>query len=121
MKQNNRKIGTEYEELAASYLEKKGYFILERNYRNGKNSEIDIISRDKETIVFVEVKYRKTSNSGYPLESVNLSKQKRISEAARRYIYSNNLSLEQSYRFDVIGILGENIEHIENAFCYIGR
>lgn len=91
------------------------------NYKVGRNTEIDIIAKDNNTVVFVEVKYRSGEGCGHPLESVGVNKQKKICEAARRYIFSHHLSLDMPYRFDVIGILGDKLEHIENAFLFIGR
>ncbi len=117
---NNRSVGAYYEDMAARYLQDKGYIILDRNYRYKKSYEIDIVARDKETIVFIEVKYRTGETKGHPLESVNFSKQRRICRAADIYINHHRLSMEQSYRFDVIGITRDCIDHIENAFEYMG-
>lgn len=119
--QSTRDIGKKYEELAVSYLLDKGYRILDRNFRIGRNSEIDIVAKDNNTIVFVEVKYRSGTSSGHPFESVNVSKQRKICNAARGYIYCNGLSPDIPYRFDVIGICREKVEHVENAFMYMGR
>ena len=74
---NRRKIGQEQEELAAKYLEEKGYEILERNYRI-RTGEIDLIARDARYLVFIEVKYRKNLQMGDPLEAVDVRKQQRI-------------------------------------------
>lgn len=115
---NTREIGSLYEERAAEYLKEKGYEILHKNYRI-RQSEIDIIARAEAAIVFVEVKYRENSNAGNPFESVDIRKQKRISRAAKAYIYQNGLSEDNSYRFDVIGILGDEIVHIEDVFWYV--
>ncbi|MBO5387921.1 MAG: YraN family protein [Lachnospiraceae bacterium] len=119
LKFNKRKTGTDYEELAVNYLEKKKYFIIERNFQV-RQAEIDIIARDDNTIVFIEVKYRTTRGSGHPLEAVTIQKQKRICHAALFYMNRNKISPENtSIRFDVIGILGDEITHIENAFDFI--
>jgi len=116
---NNRNTGRTYEELAVEFLESKGYFIIEKNFQI-RQAEIDIIARDKEYIVFVEVKYRSTAGSGHPLEAVSISKQKKICKAALFYMNLNKISPDNtSIRFDVIGILGDEITHIENAFDYI--
>lgn len=116
---NKRKTGKEYEDLAVNYLKSKGFFIIEKNYQV-RQAEIDIIARDKETIVFVEVKYRSSSTSGHPLEAVNANKQKRICKAALFYMNHNKVSPDNtSIRFDVIGILGNEITHVENAFDFI--
>lgn len=112
---NRRLIGSEKEEMAASYLISNGYSILSRNFRS-KNSEIDIIARDGDAIVFVEVKYRSNINYGFPEEAVNKKKQHLIKNAALFYMYKNNLSIDCPYRFDVIVIWGEELKHIKNAF-----
>lgn len=113
---NQRQAGSAYESLAADYLKGKGYQILEKNYFC-KIGEVDIIARLENTIVFVEVKYRKSRGHGNPLEAVNQAKMRKICRVADFYIMSHKLS-EVSARFDVIGILGEEISHIENAFEY---
>lgn len=113
---DNRKIGREKEDLAAEYLEKKGYFIIEKNY-SVRQAELDIVARQNDTLVFAEVKYRKNDKTGHPLEAVNYNKQKKISKAALFYMQQNKISIyNTSIRFDVIGILDDNITHIENAF-----
>ncbi|MGN0435471.1 MAG: YraN family protein [Wujia sp.] len=116
---NKREIGTKYENTVAEYLKNKGYIILDKNFRNGRYSEIDIIADDRGTIVFVEVKYRSSDITGHPLESVDVNKQRRISRAALRYIYDKGLDENHSYRFDVIGVLDKDIKHIKNAFEFI--
>lgn len=116
---SNREIGTKYEDMAAQYLQSKGYFIIERNYHI-KQAELDIIARSGSTIVFVEVKYRGSSDMGHPLEAVDALKQKRICRAALHYMSRNKISADNTpIRFDVIGILGQEITHVENAFDFI--
>lgn len=112
---NNRAIGNEYESLAAAYLEKEGYCILERNYRN-KMGEIDIIGKDGSVLTFVEVKYRHDIKKGDPAEAVHGKKQEKIRNVARGYLYFHRLGEEISCRFDVVAILGEEIRLIRNAF-----
>lgn len=117
---NKRKIGNSYEEIAIKYLHNNGYKIIDKNFRV-KQGEIDIIAYDEETIVFIEVKYRSGSSSGHPLEAVTYSKQKRICKAALFYLNKFKISpFNSKIRFDVIGILGEEIIHIKNAFDYVG-
>ena len=70
MKQNNRAVGTAYEQIAGRFLEKKGFQILEYNYRC-RAGEIDLIARDREYLVFCEVKYRRTKSAGSELEAVD--------------------------------------------------
>lgn len=86
---NRRKIGQKHEELAAKYLEEKGYEILERNYRI-RTGEIDLIARDDRYLVFVEVKYRKNLQMGDPLEAVDSRKQQQIYRTARYYLHRRN-------------------------------
>lgn len=116
--QNNRKIGSKYEQIAGKYLEKLGYEILCYNY-NCPLGEIDIIALEEDTLVFIEVKYRRNLSTGNPLEAVNIKKQKVISKCANYYITGQH-RYNCSCRFDVIGIVGEQITHILNAFDYKG-
>ncbi|MBP3703091.1 MAG: YraN family protein [Lachnospiraceae bacterium] len=118
MKENNtRKIGKEKEDLAVSYLEKKGYQILERNFFM-RGGEIDIIASGESTIIFVEVKYRNTVKHGTPEEAVTYQKQLRIAKTALYYIKKRNIPLESSFRFDVIVISGTSVSWIMNAFDF---
>ncbi len=115
--QNNRTVGTNYERIAAQYLERKGYRILVYNYRC-RMGEIDLIAKKEGTLVFVEVKYRRTNNRGTPLEAITKKKQRVISQCANHYLlYSKQTNV--CCRFDAIGILDNAIEHIENAFEYM--
>lgn len=113
--ENRRKTGTEYESLAASYLEGLGYHILERNFHD-RHGEIDLIAREENQLVFVEVKYRRNLAKGDPAEAVNYPKQQRIRRAARYYLYHHGLTEETPCRFDVVAILGREIRLIKDAF-----
>ena len=115
---NKRAIGTEYEKTAGAYLETLGYKILEYNFRD-RRGEIDIVARDGRCFVFVEVKYRKDGCSGFPLEAVDLRKQRTICRTARYYLLKHRLNMDTPCRFDVVSIEGEKIEVIKNAFFYI--
>mgnify|MGYP004676593163 CR=1 FL=1 len=115
---NNRETGTHYEERAAAYLEQMGYEILLRNYRC-KSGEIDLIARDGEYLVFVEVKYRKDNSSGYSLAAVNPAKQKTICKVARYFLTVEYHNVDIPCRFDVAGIDGDEIHWVKNAFEYI--
>lgn len=112
---NKRIIGAQYEQTACDYLKTKGYRIAERNYRC-KAGEIDIIAWDGKILVFIEVKYRKNLKMGSPLEAVDKRKQTTIRRVAAYYLYEKRLSFEMPVRFDVVGILGEKIELIKDAF-----
>ena len=82
---NTRSTGSCYERKAADYLKQQGLFILRYNYRC-RFGEIDLIARDGEYLVFVEVKYRKDNSSGYSLAAVNPAKQKTICKVARYFL-----------------------------------
>ena len=105
------------EELAVEYLTGKGYKILERNWHN-IHKEIDIIAKDGEELVIVEVKARQTDEYGEPDIAVTKKKQRMLVAAANAYILKNGLDTET--RFDIVSIVikdGEPvIEHIEDAF-----
>lgn len=117
IKYNNRKTGKQYEEKAAEFLIKNGVKILDRNFAL-KGGEIDIIGRDENSIIFVEVKYRKNATHGQPFESVNIKKQKSICRIATMYIKIKKLPNNGSFRFDVISILDNEIKWYKNAFNY---
>lgn len=108
------------EAFAAAHLKKRGYDILFQNYR-ALRGEIDIVAKDGERIVFVEVKTRRSLKFGLPQESVTVRKQQQISKIALAYLQAQNL-LDAPCRFDVIAIRLSpqlkllHLEHIENAF-----
>lgn len=116
---NKREIGYRYEQKAVDLLEQNGYQILETNYRN-RYGEIDVIACQDGMLVFVEVKYRSSSQFGDPLDAVGWRKQLRICRSALYYCTQYGKGTEVPCRFDVIAIYGnEEIQHIENAFEYI--
>ncbi len=95
-------VGKEGEDEAARYLEKQGYEIIQRNFEC-RQGEIDIIAKDKNEYVFIEVKTRQNFHYGMPCEAVNEQKQKHIWKATKYYLYSHKL--EDSFiRFDVIEV-----------------
>ena len=112
---SKRSVGSEYEALAARFLEKEGYTILEKNFccRQG---EIDLIAREGESLCFVEVKYRTSRHSGDALEAVTPLKQARIIRTARVYLMARGLGEEIKCRFDVVGIMPGNIRLVRDAF-----
>jgi len=115
-KKLNIETGKKGENLAAEYLEKKGYLIIHRNIKANK-AELDIVAKYQKTLVFVEVKTRKNDFFGYPEESVNIKKENNIARAAA-YI-REELEHEAEIRFDIISITLEPqvvIHHIEDAF-----
>ena len=107
-------IGRLAEDKVADLLKKKGYRIIERNFRT-KAGEIDIIAEDGETIVFVEVRFRKNRSFGTPEETVDPKKIKKIILTANRYISMKNIT-NKDIRFDVIAVDTEGIRHIISAF-----
>jgi len=107
----NGEIG---EVLAVEFLKKKKYKVLQQNYTT-KLGEIDIICLVKNVVVFVEVKARETFAFGRPSEAVNQQKQRKIRRVAEEYLIRNKLT-QIPVRFDVIEVVGETINHIENAF-----
>lgn len=113
-----RAEGYRQEQRAAEYLQEKGYRIIERNFYS-RYGEIDIIARDREYLVFVEVKYRKSEKGGHPLEAVDRTKQKRICKTASWFLQRYGYTEETPCRFDVMGITEESVIHIEDAFFYI--
>lgn len=116
-KQNDREIGRFFEEKACEYLKEKGLRIVERNFcvRQG---EIDIVARDENTLVFVEVKYRKNRSAGLPQEAVTYAKQKQISKVALFYLSFHKLPLSTPCRFDVVAVCKDEICWIPNAFYF---
>lgn len=112
---NKREMGGRYEALAAEYLEKAGYEILEKNYHD-RYGEIDLIARDGGYLVFIEVKYRSDRRKGDPAEAVTARKQQHIRHTARYYLYTHRLGEDTACRFDVVSILGGEIHLIKDAF-----
>ena len=110
------------EDLAVCYLKSHGYTIVERNYRM-RIGEIDIIARDGECLVFVEVKTRRSSRFGSPFEAVDFRKQQQISRVALAFMTQHRCA-DVPVRFDVVGVHLEKqppgIELIKNAFEYSG-
>lgn len=111
--------GRRGEDLAAQYLARLGYRIIEQNYR-APCGEVDIIAKDQGTLVFVEVKTRTGVGFGTPAEAVTHRKRQQISKAALVYLSQQRL-LTEAARFDVVSVLlrtGEDaqVELIKNAF-----
>lgn len=113
-------IGKRGEEQAVQFLRRRGYKILERNYRLKEFGEIDIIAREKDTICFMEVKTRTTASFGEPYEAVNKNKQFKLSMLALAYLKAKNL-MQKSARLDIISISNEGIQLFENAFSLSER
>lgn len=116
-------LGSTGESLASEYLTSRGFKIVLRNYRC-KFGEIDIIAKDADTLVFIEVKTRSSSRFGSPASAVTLKKQQQISKVASHYLQKENL-FDSAIRFDVVSVIqphsgSTTIELIANAFEYAG-
>ncbi|MDK2910215.1 MAG: putative endonuclease [Bacteroidales bacterium] len=113
----HNELGKTGEELAAAFLKEKGYRILTTNWRFGKD-EIDLIARDGEELVIVEVKTRKSNYFGEPEAFVSKQKQKALIRCANQYIRQH--AFDGDTRFDIVAILitpqGNEIHHIQRAF-----
>lgn len=114
-------LGQTGEELAEAYLREQGYQIVARNFRT-RQGEIDRIARDERTLVFVEVKTRRTLAFGVPAESVTWQKQQKLRQTALAFLQQYG-SMGDMIRFDVISIHmhGPNhelidVEHVKSAF-----
>lgn len=118
MEKYNKIVGNYGEELATNFLEKNKYKIIEKNY-SCKLGELDIIAKDKDILVFIEVKSRTNKSYGEPGEAITYYKKKNIIKTAQYYIMKNKLQNEFC-RFDVVEILlsddDNNIRLIKNAF-----
>lgn len=118
-------LGNAGEREAARYLRRQGFQIIARRYRTPLG-EIDLIARDGECIVFIEVKTRRSSEAGQPFESVDRRKQQQLTRLALAYLKQRGW-LEQPARFDVISIVWPEstnvpeITHYRNAFEPTGR
>ena len=114
---NKREEGFHYEKIAGVYLEEQGYQIIEYNFYC-RQGEIDIIAMDGDTLVFVEVKYRRDERKGHPLDAISDTKRRRICQSALYYMKRQRI-WNRPIRFDVVRILGQKIMLIKNAFEYI--
>lgn len=118
MQTHKQILGQEGERIAESYLRKKGYRVVERNYRCPVG-ELDLILLDRRVVVFVEVKTRTDDRFGAPLESVGPRKQQKMIKTALFFLSRHRL-YNRDARFDVVGISYQGgepmVEHVENAF-----
>ncbi len=114
---NKSAKGQEIEQLACGYLQSQGLVLIEKNYRC-RRGEIDLVMKQNDTLVFVEVRYRKNQDFGGAKESVTPSKQAKLRATALHYMQLRQINTNA--RFDVIAVTGtgtlENIEWIQNAF-----
>jgi putative endonuclease len=114
-------LGRYGEQLAARHLRRNGFKILYRNYRGPRGGEVDIVCRDKscDTLVFVEVKTRRTLEYGSPADAVNLEKQKLIARGAMAWLRLLGMP-DILFRFDIVEVIvsssGNSCNLIRNAF-----
>ncbi|HZK23929.1 MAG TPA: YraN family protein [Oscillospiraceae bacterium] len=109
-------LGRRGEELAAAYLTKHGYQVLVQNWRC-ERGELDLVARDGQLLVFIEVKTRRSQRHGTPAEAVDARKQEKIRHLALQYIHLTG-NTAPAYRFDVVTVDGvsEQVTLIKNAF-----
>ena len=120
-----KSLGQRGERAAAKYLRRKGYKIVAHGNRL-RPGELDLVAVDNRTVVFVEVKTRRSDQYGNPAEAVDLQKQRRLTRLAVTYLKRHGL-LEYPARFDVVAVTWPEdrrrpvIEHFENAFEAVGK
>ncbi|RUA00952.1 MAG: YraN family protein [Deltaproteobacteria bacterium] len=118
MTARSRQFGKKNEELAISFLKRLGYRVIEQNFRT-RMGEVDIIARDGDTLVFVEVKARRSARYGHPKFAVTPAKQRHLSIAALSYLKKTGNGGTRA-RFDVITVKYAGgmptVEHFKNAF-----
>lgn len=108
--------GAEAESRALAWLKTRGLKFVARNVRY-RCGEIDLVMREGDTLVFVEVRYRNRSDYGGAIESVNAAKRTRIERAVRLYVAATPGAGKRPLRIDVVAMgPGESIEWIRNAF-----
>ena len=112
-----KSYGDDGENLAVLYLEKEGYRILNKNFRC-RQGEIDIIAMEENYLCFIEVKRRKGTASGHPLEAISPNKIRHICKAALYYLQFSHLPESTAVRFDVISIVGEEVSLLRDAFSF---
>lgn len=114
MKFNNKNVGDFGEKMACEFLKKKGYKLIAKNYKN-KIGEIDLIMKDGDYLVFVEVKTRATNQFGLPREAVDYNKLNKIKKVATAYMLAQGC-YPCACRFDVVEVLENEVTHLINAF-----
>jgi putative endonuclease len=118
-------LGQQGEQAAARFLRRKGFRIISIADRTALG-EIDIVAADGRTVVFVEVKTRRSDDAGLPVEAVDAHKQQRLTRLALGYLKRHGL-MEHQGRFDVVSVIWPagakqpTIEHFENAFPAVGQ
>ncbi len=114
---NSRMIGEQLENIAYNYLQKRGLTLVARNFQC-KLGEIDLIMQDQNTLVFVEVRYRKSERYGTAIETVDRRKQRKLLRTALLYLKIHHLSDSTPCRFDILGISPKDYA---NTLCFDWR
>ena len=110
-----RSIGNAFETRALEHLQRHGLRLLHRHYHS-RLGEIDLILQDKKTVVFVEVRSRRATRYGHPLETIHYHKQQRIIKTAQLYLLSHYGIPLPLCRFDVVTFVKDELQWIKNAF-----
>lgn len=116
-----QELGHKGEDIALKFLEEKGYKLVARNYNCPRWGELDLVMRDGKYLVFVEVRTKRNTVHGTPIESIDYSKRRQIEKMATTFFTKEKIPPETFCRFDVVGIVLPNngepvIEHIQDAF-----
>jgi putative endonuclease len=118
-RQSPRVHGQQVEQAACRYLQQQGLLWLESNF-NSRGGELDLVMTDNDTLVFVEVRFRKSDRFGSPIESITASKQQKLLRTAQLYVLARKQWRDKPCRFDVVaarpGESGLQFEWIKNAF-----
>ena len=114
-------LGKKGDDIALNYLTEKGYELVARNYRFSRYGELDLVMKDGNYLVFIEVRTKKNKLYGSPLETIDYDKRRQIEKMAQLFLVKEKLSQDTFCRFDAIGIILSNnnepeIEHIQDAF-----
>ncbi len=118
-------LGRRGEQAAARYLRRRGYLIVARGQRD-RLGELDLVAVDRRTVVFVEVKTRRSHEAGHPVDAVDLEKQRRLTRLALGFLKRHDL-LEHAARFDVLAVTWPHgarrpqIDHFPDAFEAVGQ
>jgi putative endonuclease len=120
MTKQRKLLGTRGEDIACHHLEQQGVAIIERNWKC-QSGEADIIAREEDDLIFVEVKTRSSTSTGFPEEAVTREKRRKYERIAMEYLFTHNLPSAR-IRFDVMALLVADdgkafLRHHRDAFC----
>ncbi|HOY67466.1 MAG TPA: YraN family protein [Candidatus Ozemobacteraceae bacterium] len=118
MTDRRHQLGAWGEAVAARFLEERGFVILERNVRT-RYGELDIVAREGETLVFIEVRTKSHTTFGHPFETIDGRKIRKLQGMARWYLHARRLGEGTACRFDAVAVIGSeercDIEHLRNV------